>query len=229
MTMRSLVIVGALLAALGVGFVAAGRFIDDFGLSLAAQGAWFCVVAGAGLLAVRRDPALRIPVVGTLASCAAVGAFAFYWTTIRDDTVSESVATGVKASEVRTTPATPDAPASSPEPKVNVARASGPFRSPAHTTTGTAAIVDLADGGRRLTLTDLETDNGPDLFVYLVPGSSNPDVGIDGGVNLGRLKGNIGTQQYDVPADADIAGGASVVIWCRAFTVAFGAAQLQRS
>jgi hypothetical protein len=228
MTMRSLVIVGALLAALGVGFVAAGRFIDDFGLSLAAQGAWFCVVAGAGLLAVRRDPALRIPVVGTLASCAAVGAFAFYWTTIRDDTVSESVATGVKASAVRkaTTSGTPTA---GPEPKVNVERASGPFRSLAHETTGAAAIVDLAEGGRRLTLTDLQTDNGPDLFVYLVPGPSNADGSVDGGVSLGRLKGNIGTQQYDVPADADIAGGASVVIWCRAFTVAFGAAQLQRS
>ena len=227
--MRSLVTVGVLLAALGIGFVAAGRLIDDFTLSLVAQGLWFGIVAGVALLAVRRDRDLRIPVLGTLASCAVVGAVAFYWTTIRDDTVSESVATGVKASEVRTTTATPDAPATAPAPKVNVERASGPFRSLAHTTTGTAAIVDLADGGRRLTLTDLETDNGPDLFVYLVPGSSNPDGDVDGGVNLGRLKGNIGTQQYDVPADADIAGGASVVIWCRAFTVAFGAAQLQRS
>ncbi len=225
--MRSLVTIGALLAALGVGFVVAGRFIDDFGLSLAAQGAWFCLVAGVALLALRRDPALRIPVLGTLAACAVVGAVAFYWTTIRDDTVSESVATGVKASEVRT--ATSGAPTAAPDPAVNVERASGAFRSLAHETTGTAAIVDLAEGGRRLTLTDLETDNGPDLFVYLVPGPSNADGSVDGGVSLGRLKGNIGTQQYDVPADVDIAGGASVVIWCRAFTVAFGAAQLQRS
>ena len=129
-----------------------------------------------------------------------------------------------------TTGTTPAAATAAPEPKVNVERASGPFRSLAHETTGTAAIVDLADGGRRLTLTDLRDRQRPRPVRLPRPRARRiPTASVDGGVSLGRLKGNIGTQQYDVPADVDIAGGASVVIWCRAFTVAFGAAQLQRS
>jgi hypothetical protein len=41
-------------------------------------------------------------------------------------------------------------------------------------------------------------------------------------VDLGPLKGNKGTQRYDLPAAAPLGG--SVVIWCRAFSVAFGSA-----
>jgi hypothetical protein len=231
MTVRVLLVIGGLLAALGIGFLAFGRFVDDFTLSLVLQAVWFAVVAAGALLLVRRSPGLRTPVLGTLALCAAAGAATFYWTTVRDETVSETVVTGVKASEVR--PDTPAPPAAEPEPrprpKVNVERASGSFASLAHETTGSAAVIDLADGGRRLTLTDLNTDNGPDLLVYLVPGSSNTEGSVEGGTSLGRLKGNIGTQQYKVPQGVSLAGGASVVIWCRAFTVAFGVAQLERS
>ena len=231
MTVRVLLVIGGLLAALGVGFVAFGRFVDDFTLSLVLQAVWFAVVATVALLLVRRSPGLRTPVLGTLALCAAVGAVTFYWTTVRDETVNETVVTGVKASEVRSdTPAAPAAePEPRPRPKVNVERASGAFASLAHETTGSAAVIDLADGGRRLTLTDLNTDNGPDLLVYLVPGSSNAEGSVEGGTSLGRLKGNIGTQQYEVPEGVSLANGASVVIWCRAFTVAFGVAQLERS
>ena len=45
--------------------------------------------------------------------------------------------------------------------------------------------------------------------------------------DLGGLKGNKGMQQYDVPAGLD--RYATVVIWCRAFTIAFGKADLERS
>lgn len=232
MAVRVLLVIGGLLAALGVGFVAFGRLIDDFTLSLVLQAVWFAAVATAALLLARRSPGLRAPVIGTLALCAAVGAGAFYWTTIRDETVSEAVVTGVKASEVRSseTGAAPTAePQPLPAPKVNVERASGAFASLAHETSGSAALIDLAEGGRRLTLTDLKTDNGPDLLVYLVPGSSNAKGSVEGGTSLGRLKGNIGTQQYRVPESVRLAEGASVVIWCRAFTVAFGVAELERS
>lgn len=226
--MRVVLVIGGVLAALGIGFVVFGRFVDDFTLSLVLQAAWFALVAAGTLLFTRGRPGLRTPVLGTLAVCALVGAGTFYWTTIRDETVNETVVTGVKAGTDA-----PAAPAPEPErpaaPKVNVERASGAFASLAHETTGTAAVIDLADGGRRLTLTDLETDNGPDLFVYLVPGRSNAGGDVDGGTSLGRLKGNIGTQQYEVPEDVRIADGAAVVIWCRAFTVAFGVAQLERS
>jgi hypothetical protein len=65
--------------------------------------------------------------------------------------------------------------------------------------------------------------NGPDLRVYLVPGDGK-DTGDR--IDLGGLKGNIGNQQYDVPAGANTAKYRTVVIWCRSFSVAFARATL---
>ncbi len=47
-------------------------------------------------------------------------------------------------------------------------------------------------------------------------------------LNLGPLKGNIGSQNYTIPTEADLAGFRSVVIWCRRFAVGFGVAPLDR-
>ena len=44
--------------------------------------------------------------------------------------------------------------------------------------------------------------------------------------NLGRLRGNQGDQNYDLPADVELGRFASVVIWCDRFDSAFGAADL---
>jgi hypothetical protein len=109
---------------------------------------------------------------------------------------------------------------------VNEALASGPvaavgsFRGHAHETSGTARVV-----GAKLQLVDLDTDAGPDLRVYLVAGAyDGGDVGDH--VDLGGLKGNKGTQQYELPAGLDVVRYSTVVIWCRAFSVAFGSAVL---
>jgi len=40
------------------------------------------------------------------------------------------------------------------------------------------------------------------------------------------LKGNVGDQNYDVPADLDLSRYRAVSIWCRCFSVNFGAAPL---
>ena len=75
-----------------------------------------------------------------------------------------------------------------------------------------------------LTLTRFEVDNGPDLRVYLVPGRVRGEDDVEDFVDLGALKGNKGDQQYTLPAGVDPARYGSVVIWCRAFSVAFAAA-----
>jgi hypothetical protein len=77
-----------------------------------------------------------------------------------------------------------------------------------------------------LTLTAFSTSPGPDLRVRLVPGDSF-DGGADGAIDLGGLKGNRGDQQYVIPANAETAGR-TAVIWCRAFSAAFGSAMLNR-
>jgi len=87
----------------------------------------------------------------------------------------------------------------------------------------------LGDGRRFLRLDDLRTSNGPDLFVYLsvTPADGQRDTFDDNFVSLGRLKGNQGDQNYEIAAGVDLRRYQSVVIWCRRFTYAFGAAPLR--
>jgi len=79
---------------------------------------------------------------------------------------------------------------------------------------------------------DLDTSNGPDVVVYLSPRHASDDWhGWDQGayLDLGSLKGNIGDQNYLLPADADVSSSASAVIWCRRFKVGFAVAPLDQS
>ena len=107
--------------------------------------------------------------------------------------------------------------------------ASGDFHAGAHETKGNAAIFQLGDGKRTLRLTDFATSNGPDVRVYLVASTDakdNDTVKNAGFVELGSLKGNIGDQNYDVPANVDLAKYRAVTIWCARFGVNFGTAPL---
>lgn len=107
--------------------------------------------------------------------------------------------------------------------------ASGEFRSGAHETKGNAVVFQLADGKKTLRLTDFTTSNGPDLHVYLVAADDVKDsemVTKAGFVDLGSLKGNIGDQNYDLPANTDLGKYRAVTIWCKRFSVNFGTAPL---
>ena len=48
-----------------------------------------------------------------------------------------------------------------------------------------------------------------------------------GYVDLGKLKGNKGNQNYEIPDDVDIASMRSVTIYCKPFQVIFSVAPLQ--
>ena len=109
--------------------------------------------------------------------------------------------------------------------------AQGSFHGVAHETKGTAAIYALPDGKQLLRFSGFETSNGPDVQVYLVAApdaTDNETVTKAGFLHLGALKGNIGDQNYDVPADADLNKYQAVTIWCRRFGVNFGTAPLVR-
>ena len=110
--------------------------------------------------------------------------------------------------------------------------ASGSFHSVAHDTKGTASVYQLADGKRILRLANFETSNGPDVHIYLVAANDASDsetVKKAGFLELGSLKGNIGDQNYDIPADVDFAKYRAVTIWCKRFSVNFGTAPLDSS
>lgn len=95
-----------------------------------------------------------------------------------------------------------------------------------HQGTGTATVYELEDGSHVLRFEDFEVTNGPDLHVYLVPASSPTNDDIVDYVALGGLKGNIGNQNYEIPADVDPTGFGSVVIYCEPFHVIFSIANL---
>ena len=98
-----------------------------------------------------------------------------------------------------------------------------------HHGSGRATIYRLEDGSHILRLEDFRVTNGPDLRVYLSshPDPENPrDVKDQGYLELGKLKGNRGNQNYEIPAGVDINGQQSVVIYCKPFSVVFSVASL---
>ena len=90
-----------------------------------------------------------------------------------------------------------------------------------HKAEGVAKVIDLTDGRTFLRLENLKTMNGPDLYVYLSSGKDASEI-----VDLGKLKGNIGNQNYEIPAGTDLSKFNTVLIWCKAFSTLFGSAQL---
>lgn len=98
-----------------------------------------------------------------------------------------------------------------------------------HQGMGTATIFELGPGERVLRFEDFRVTNGPDLRVLLV-NAPNPeghgDLDDAGYVELGKLKGNVGSQNYDIPADLPLSEAQSVVIYCKPFRVVFSVASL---
>jgi hypothetical protein len=116
------------------------------------------------------------------------------------------------------------------EPSGPIALATGEFASRnRYTATGTATVYDLEDGSRTLRLEDFTSTNGPDLYVYLTAADhADSDQDLDADiVDLGRLRGNVGNQNYAIPDDVDLGHYDTVVIWCLRFTTSFGAADLE--
>ena len=58
------------------------------------------------------------------------------------------------------------------------------------------------------------------------PASSDGDRFDDRYVELGELKGNIGNQNYTIPSSVNLDRYPAAVVWCKRFSVAFGAAPL---
>ncbi len=89
-----------------------------------------------------------------------------------------------------------------------------------YTINGTADVLGNGTDQRFLRFENFESSNGPDLNVYL----RNPDTGEF--IDLGDLKGNIGSQNYEIGADVDLTEFSVVEIWCVRFGVGFGGAEL---
>ncbi|WP_330294427.1 DM13 domain-containing protein [Streptomyces sp. NBC_00503] len=152
------------------------------------------------------------------------------WKLWQDRAVNEALPTARSAPAASPSPGS--ATTAAPAPSGPRTLAQGTLISHEHSTTGTAKLIRLPDGSRTLRLEDLDTSNGPDLRVWLTDapvkeGAAGWRVFDDGKyVSLGKLKGNKGDQNYEIPADLNLAEYSSVTIWCDRFDVSFGAAEL---
>lgn len=117
-------------------------------------------------------------------------------------------------------------PAAPPEIELGT----GAFIDRAHPTIGSIAVVQNAAGERVLRFgEDFVSDPGPDLDIYLSADTSadgDTDSFVTDFVNLGDLVSTNGAQEYVIPDGLDLSAYNTVSVWCVAFGVVFGAADL---
>jgi hypothetical protein len=216
--MRLLTIPAAAVVLLAGVWVTGALITNDFLLAMALTTAWMAAAGCAAVVVAVRSRALRWPLLGTYVVTAAVAGAYLGWSVVFDDVVHEQVAMAAPPSAI-------DAPR--PDAPRNVQLGRGRFESVRHPAAGVATAIRLARGGRVLTLTGFEVDNGPDLRLYLVAGDARGEDEVRDFVDLGELKGNRGDQQYRLPAGLDLSRYSTAVVWCRAFSVLFARAPLR--
>ena len=166
------------------------------------------------------EPMPEMPDLAVATTSVAAGTTSVATTTATED---EAPTTTVAATEPSTT--------LPPEPTGPVALASGALMDADsfHMGSGQVVLYQLEDGSRIIRLEDIEVTNGPQLHVLLTPvhGLAGRDHLREAGyVDLGPLKGNIGSQNYEVPADYVIPDELTLVIYCVPFHVVFTTAEL---
>jgi hypothetical protein len=127
-----------------------------------------------------------------------------------------SSATAPSATSLSATPSPTTAPPTKGTDPVRIRV--GQFRGIDHRASGTVAVYRQADGRYVIGLEDFDIQPGPDYDLYVVPGADREKR--DAGTRLDDLRGNRGTQFYEVPASVDLSIGAwSVLVWCQTFGV----------
>ena len=166
--------------------------------------------------------AVRVVIVSVAAIALAWVLFANAY---RDKTVVETLR-GLDAPAATPGPTTAAAPSPTVAPTAPagpVRIRSGSLRGIDHRASGTASIIRNADGRYVVGLENIDIEPGPDYKVYVVPG--NTERTGDGAVELDALRGNQGTQFYDVPASVSVGQGEwTVLVWCKRFAVPVAAA-----
>jgi electron transfer DM13 len=116
-----------------------------------------------------------------------------------------------------------DAVATNSDPTV---LATGEFEGVDHRAAGTATVYEQ-DGEFVLRFEDnTDIQNGPDLFIWLLPTDEYTGGVPTEYIDLGKIKGNVGGQNYELPAEFDPDVDQLVLVWCKRFSTPFAAASL---
>ncbi|MGB0855924.1 MAG: DM13 domain-containing protein [Nitrosopumilus sp.] len=91
-----------------------------------------------------------------------------------------------------------------------------------HNAEGTAKVITYDDWSQKLQFgSNFKSTPGPDIYVYLATDDKASDF-----VSLGKIQNNDGAQEYAIPVGTDLNKYDKVLIWCQAFGVLFGTADL---
>jgi hypothetical protein len=223
---------GILLALAALAAIAAGSFVLQRNVAgnlrdaLILSVVWAALVSGAAILFARGRPGLTRPLLAGLALGALLGGVAFYFASVRDVVVHEDVVTAARAADAQSAAASLEAepPTPAPAAAANVALAKGMFSgADGHDGSGIATVVQTTTGERQLTFTRFDVSPGAKVEVWLTTGPEETGDRVE----LGGLKGNVGNQQYTVPADADLNRYSTVILYCTPFTVRIAVAPLE--
>jgi hypothetical protein len=154
---------------------------------------------------------VRSAILSAIAVVLAVVIVRPYYVDVRDDTKL------VKGPVQDASQVAPPAAGPAPAPTAPVRVSTGTLRGIDHSASGEASIIRQADGSYVVRFSNFDIEGSPDPVVYVVPGENkeNPD-----GVDLGGLRGNVGTDSdYAVPRGTEPGPGWTVLVWCRAFAV----------
>ena len=141
-------------------------------------------------------------------------------------TTTVALVSEVESNTAPSTTVDTSTPTTQPAESSPITVATGNFYGIDHSADGTAAVYE--QDGRFVLRFEDDTDiqNGPDLYVWVLP-----DGDYDGGdpsdyLDLGKLKGNVGGQNYELPIEFDPELHQTVLIWCLRCGVPFAAAPL---
>ncbi|MGI8514204.1 MAG: DM13 domain-containing protein [Acidimicrobiia bacterium] len=143
-----------------------------------------------------------------------------------DESLEEAFATST--TETTTSPDVSTAATATISPPVadTVEIVTGTFTGINHRASGTATVY--SQDGRYVLRFEDDTDiqNGPDLYVWILPSDSYEGGIPDDYLDLGALTGNVGGQNYQLPEGFDPEVHRTVLIWCLRFAVPFATAPL---
>jgi hypothetical protein len=155
-----------------------------------------------------------------LTAVAVTALFVLVVPTLRDKKVVEEFPAAAAEPTVPPTTLPGAPPTTAPTttaPAAPVKVSTGELRGVGHDASGTASIYQRADGRAVVELAAIDIEPGPDYRVIVVRGADQESPG--DGLELDALRGNQGTQYYEVPSGTDPGAGWTVLIWCRAFGV----------
>jgi hypothetical protein len=131
----------------------------------------------------------------------------------RDKTVIEQFPTAEAPSTGEVSMPKPEVPPAQP-----IAERVGALHGIDHHASGTVVVYRQPDGHHVVGLEDFDIQPGPHYVLYVVPRADSHSK--DGGTRLDDLRGNRGTQYYDVPVGTDLGSGEwTVLVWCQTFAV----------